>query len=145
MARPRKKVDAKRVETLAANMCTWPEIAADQKCSDDTLQRRFAEEYKRGQELARLSLRAKQFQLAMGRPAQAAVYLREKQTEEGVQHGDLVLDEKGKPILIREEIAEVKPNVAMLIWLGKQYLGQNETFKWANEGDGFEFDKGGAK
>lgn len=138
MARPKKPIDKDRVLALASNMCTWPEIAADQGCSEDTLQRRFAGIYKKGQELAKLSLRAKQFAVAMGRPSKSAVYLRQHQTKEGVQHGDLVLDEKGRPILLHREVEEVKPNVGMLIWLGKQHLGQSDTFKW-EEGDGFDF------
>lgn len=140
MARPKKAINETRVSLLAANMCTMAEIAADQNCSVDTLERRFAEVIKRGHELAKLSLRAKQFQVATGRPGRPAVYLRKFQDEDGKQSGDLVLNPKGEPILILAETPEVKPSIPMLIWLGKQHLGQADTFKW-EEGDGFEFVK----
>ena len=140
MARPEKDIDAKRVEQLASRMCTQEEIAADQDCSTDTLQRRFAASIKAGHEKAKLSLRAKQFELAMGRPAQAAVYLRANQNEDGTQHGELVLDkETGKPILIKKEQDEKPPVVSLLIFLGKQYLKQADRMKFDAEGEGFEF------
>lgn len=138
MARPKANVDAKRVETLASNMCTMEEIAADQKCSVDTLERRFAEVIKRGQELARLSLRARQFGLAMGREARPAEYLREQTRADGSTYGELVKDKDGNPIKVRDALPEIRPHPGMLYWLGKQYLGQADTLK-LQEGDGFEF------
>ena len=142
MGRPRKVVDAARVEHLAALGCTNKEIAADQDVSEDTLERRFAGSIGKGKATLRQSLRARQFQVAVGTPAQPAVYLREKTDEEGRQLGALVRDELGKPIVVRREQDAVKPNVAMLIWLGKQFLGQADRFQVGEgEGDGFTFEK----
>ena len=139
MARPRKQIDKKRLEALASRMCTNEEMAAELDCSADTLERRFAGTIKRGHERAKLSLRAKQFEVAMGRPPQPAVYLREHQDVEGNQYGDLVLRD-GKPVLLLDAQEAVKPNVTMLIFLGKQYLEQSDKVSF-EEGDGFEFVK----
>lgn len=138
MARPKKKVDPLRVAQLAANMATQEEIAADQGCSVDTLSRRFADEIKRGHELAKLCLRARQFQLAMGVPAQPAEYLRTGTDEKGRPIGELVRDKDGNPIKVKSETKGFAPNCTMLIWLGKQHLGQSDKFQ-LGDGDGFEF------
>lgn len=140
MARPRKEIDKQRLEALASRMCTNEEMAAELGCSADTLERRFAGTIKKGHDRARLSLRAKQFEVAMGRPAQQAVYLRQNQDKDGNQFGDLVLRD-GKPILIMQEQEAVKPNVTMLIFLGKQYLEQSDKLAFEGAGEGFEFVK----
>lgn len=129
--RPPKKLDEQRILSLASNMCTMEEIGADQGCSVDTLERNFAEVIERGRELAKLSLRAKQFQLAMGRPGIPAEYLRD-------EAGKLIFDEKKRPILVRREVEEIRPHAGMLYWLGKNYLNQSDRVTW-EQGDGFEF------
>lgn len=131
MPRPRVEIDAKRVLALASNHCTPEEIAADQNCSAMTIRRRFEHLLARGAELAKLSIRAKQFQLAMGRPAEPAEYLRDGS-------GNLVLNKKGDPIKTKAEVKAIPPNPMMLKWLGQQYLRQSERFEMT-EGDGFEF------
>jgi AraC-like DNA-binding protein len=82
--RPRKVVNVRQVEKLAAIMCSHAEIATVVGCSEDTLTRRFADAIKKGREQAGQSLKKAQFKLALG----------------------------GNP--------------TMLIWLGKQYLGQRD-------------------
>ena len=84
MARPKKEIDEKTVQKLAEIMCTMTEIAAVVGCSVDTLERRFAETIKLGQEKGKTSLRRWQY------------------------------------------LAAEKGNTAMLIWLGKQHLGQKD-------------------
>lgn len=84
MGRPQKKIDSSVVQKLAMIMCTMNEIASVVGCSVDTLERRFADIIKEGQNKGKTSLRRWQYQAA----------------------------EKG--------------NTAMLIWLGKQHLGQSE-------------------
>jgi hypothetical protein len=84
VARPRKKIDPRKVKQLAGAGLTVAEIAAFLDCSKDTLERRFAASLKEGRERLNASLKRKQFIVAMG----------------------------GNP--------------TMLIWLGKQYLGQEE-------------------
>ena len=93
MARPKKQIDPKLVESLAAVGCTNIEIATLAGCSDDTLTRRFADILERGSASLKMSLRRKQVTIA--------------------QAG----------------------NVAMLIWLGKNLLGQ--TDRQAIEHGGF--------
>jgi hypothetical protein len=65
MARPLKEISAREVELLAGCGATVEEIAAKLDCSPDTLSRRFAEEIERGRQSGRMSLRGKQFELAM--------------------------------------------------------------------------------
>ena len=82
--RPPKQIDESLVTKLAKINCTMAEIAAVVGCSVDTLERRFAEVIKKGQEEGKSSLRRLQWLQA----------------------------EKG--------------NANMLIWLGKQWLGQRD-------------------
>lgn len=84
MARPKKKIDEKLVKDLASIMCTMIEIASICGCSVDTLERRFADVIKEGQNIGKTSLRRWQY------------------------------------------LAAQKGNVTMLIWLGKQFLGQKD-------------------
>lgn len=85
MAPPLKKIDPDLVVKLAAIFCTDVEIAAVCGCAETTLKRRFRKELDRGRSQSKMSLKRKQYDLA-------------------INHG----------------------NVAMLIWLGKQYLGQRD-------------------
>jgi hypothetical protein len=85
MARPKKEIDEKQVIELAKINCTMGEMAAVLGCSVDTLERRFAEVIKEGREQGKMSLKRKQYEVAMS------------------------------------------GNVSMLIWLGKNTLGQRDT------------------
>ena len=85
MARPKLLINEDQVHKLAAINCTMEEIAAVLDCSVDTLERRFAEIIKKGRDSGKMSLRRKQFEVALG------------------------------------------GNVGMLIWLGKQLLGQKDV------------------
>lgn len=120
MARPRKQVDEKLLHRLASIHCTMEEIAYMSEVSVDTLERRFADVIKKGHSEGKMSVRRKQMILALGTDAQPAEYLRNN-------GGDFVLNKEGQPILIKSEQKAVAPSVAMLIWLGKQWLGQRET------------------
>lgn len=91
MARPKKEIDPKLVQELAALGCKTTEIAGVMGCSTDTIERRFAAELTKGRENLRISLRRWQLDAAK------------------------------------------KGNVAMLIWLGKQMLGQTEKIEQTSE------------
>lgn len=84
-------IDEKLVEKLATIMCTMKEIGAVIGCSVDTLERRFAEIIEKGRENGKMSLKRKQYEIAMG------------------------------------------GNVTMLIWLGKQHLGQTNKEEFKHE------------
>ncbi len=132
MARPKKKINKESVEALAAHLMTLEEFAAWTDSSVSTLQRRFDQVIKRGHGKARASLRRRQFEVAMGRPGQPAEFLKD-------ENGKLVLKD-GAPIKIRDEVKPVPANVTMLIWLGKQELGQSDKFVVdEGEGGGFTF------
>lgn len=82
MGRPLKEINEDQVMKLALIQCTMIEIASFFECSVDTLERRFADVIKIGRENGKISLKRKQYEVAMN------------------------------------------GNVPMLIWLGKQTLGQ---------------------
>lgn len=84
MARPKLKIDPEQVRKLAAIQCSLEEMASILGCSHDTLERRFASVIKDGRNNGKMSLKRKQYEVAM------------------------------------------TGNVGMLIWLGKQYLGQSD-------------------
>ena len=143
MARPRIELTTEQLEQLAnlsALMATEEEMAAEMKLHADTLRDRFSTVIKDGQNKGRLSLRRAQFAAALGRQARPAIYLRASQGDDGRQYGDLVLDEKGKPILLQPYIEPVKANATMQIWLGKNWLNQSDRILFGG-GDGFEFGK----
>jgi len=99
MARPKKPIDEEQVRQLAAIDCSYAEMAAVLRCDEKTLSTRFSQVIKAGRENGKMSLKRKQFEIAMG------------------------------------------GNVTMLIWLGKQRLGQAERFLTSDgsNNDGFTF------
>ena len=84
MARPPLDIDEEQVAKLAAINCSYEEMAAVLGCNPSTLTRRFAQAIEKGRSHGRMSLKRKQYEVAMG------------------------------------------GNVTMLIWLGKQLLGQTD-------------------
>jgi hypothetical protein len=84
MARPPLDINTEQVKKLAAIGCTNEEIAHIVGCSHDTLARRFKDVLTAGRSVGKMSLRRKQWDVALA------------------------------------------GNVTMLIWLGKQVLGQSD-------------------
>lgn len=84
MGRPKLVIDEKQVYQLAAINCSLEEMGLILKCDPKTLTSRFSSVIKEGRANGCMSLKRKQFDLAM------------------------------------------KGNVTMLIWLGKQTLGQRD-------------------
>ena len=89
--RPKKDIDAEQVRKLAMMQCPTTEIAAFFDCDEGTIRKRFSEIVAKGREAGKISLRRKQFDVAMS------------------------------------------GNVSMLIWLGKQYLGQTDKQENIND------------
>jgi AraC-like DNA-binding protein len=83
VGRPKLNIDPEQVTRLARLHCTMDEMASFFGCHRDTLHNNFSAEIDKGRAEGNISLRRKQWQMAV---------------------------EKG--------------NVVMLIWLGKQMLGQ---------------------
>lgn len=90
MGRPQIKIDPAIVKALAQHYCTLEEIGAVVGCSEDTLERRFADVIAKGRAERRAKLR--QLQL--------------KAADAG--------------------------NITMMIWLGKQMLGQTDKLETDN-------------
>lgn len=82
MARPKKKIDEELVRKLASIMCTMPEIAAVCECSEDTLHRRFAGTIKEARERGCVSLRRKQYEMAMTGNMTALIWLGKQYLEQ---------------------------------------------------------------
>jgi hypothetical protein len=92
VGRPKLDIDPEQVKRLARLHCTMQEMADFFGCHRDTLRDNFSAEIDKGRSEGNISLRRKQWQMAV---------------------------EKG--------------NVVMLIWLGKQMLGQrNEILESDN-------------
>lgn len=102
MGRPRKNIDPREVENLAAIDCSYAEMAAVLGCNASTLTRRFAQAIQNGRARGCASLKRTQFSVAVGRPA--------------------TYDAKGNLLSPARE-----PNPTMLIWLGKIRLRQVES------------------
>jgi len=84
MARPKLDIDSVQVKKLAIMQCTNVEIAAFFDCDEATIRKRFSDILTKGREVGKITLRRKQWQVALS------------------------------------------GNVALLIFLGKQYLGQSD-------------------
>lgn len=61
-------VDEVMLTELAKSLCTLPEIASKVGCSEGTLKNRYMDVIRAGWTSAKTSLRAKQFEVAMGNP-----------------------------------------------------------------------------
>jgi hypothetical protein len=118
--RPKLIIDYKVVEKLALLQCTQVEIAEFLEVSTRTLQRNreFCRIYKKGLHDGHSSLRRLQWKTAEGE------YLIKKTT---------FIRKDGE---MKEEEIFAQPNAAMLIWLGKQYLGQRDITEISGEGGG---------
>lgn len=65
MARPRKEIDEDQVTKLAAINCSYAEMAAVLDCDESTLTRRFAQAIAKGRASGRMSIKRKQYEMAM--------------------------------------------------------------------------------
>ncbi len=82
MARPKAKIDEQQVRELAAIDCTSAEMAAVLRCNEGTLVRRFAGVIKEGRLAGKMSLRRKQFQVAMAGNVQMLIWLGKQRLEQ---------------------------------------------------------------
>lgn len=96
--RPRVPIKREEFESLCGLQCTLEEIAGFFRCSEDTIQRWVADNYKDED----------------GNPLTFAVVFRQKR---GI----------GKISLRRSQFRLAQKNATMAIFLGKQYLGQSDA------------------
>lgn len=66
MARPKKQINEEQLLKLAAINCSHAEMASVLDCSADTLERRYAAIIKKGRDQGKMSLKRKQYEIAMG-------------------------------------------------------------------------------
>lgn len=91
MARPRLVIDEDQVKKLAAIQCSNEEMASVLNCSKDTLERRYAAIIKDGRASGRMSLKRKQYEVAMSGNVGMLIWLGKQyldQSEKMVQHID---------------------------------------------------------
>lgn len=113
---PRKEIDWKKLDTLCGILCNEQEIAAILDMSIQALNEKIKEEkgktffeyYQEKSSDGKMSIRRKQFSVAMG-------------LAEVIEDGEV--KRKG-----------VKPDTTMLIFLGKQYLGQKDQVSVEHSG-----------
>lgn len=98
--RPKKQIDARQVEAMAASNLSGDEIAVILGVSRNTILRRFGAALLKGRERCRASLKRRMYQLAMGEYQE---------------------DDKGK--LVR---AIVPANTSIMIFLSKQMCGYSD-------------------
>jgi IS30 family transposase len=96
MARPKANVDEEEVEKLAAMFCSLEEIASFFNVNTSTIQRRFAQAIGRGRNKGKISLKRKQYLVAMDGNVQMLIWL-------GKQH----LDQKDKKEVSAEDGSNV--------------------------------------
>jgi gamma-glutamylcysteine synthetase len=115
MARPLKEIDEEQVRKLAAIQCSYAEMAGVLGCDEKTLSNRFSQVIKEGREQGRMSLKRKQYEIAMSGNVTMLIWL-----------GKIVLDQiEKKEVQIKtdhdEELkAKVKAvPIASLIKLAK--------------------------
>lgn len=113
MAPRRKAIDGTMVRKLAALDCSIAEIAATLECSRDLLERRFRKELTEGREQGKSTLRRKQWEVAMGTPADPG--------QPATNDAPAIPPRPAIP-----------PSVTMLIFLGKQRLGQADKTETIN-------------
>lgn len=75
MARPRKEIDARKVEQLATVGCPPDWIAAELDCSENTIKRRFGPLVKKGEMKGKTRIRSKLYQMSMQGNLGAAIFL----------------------------------------------------------------------
>lgn len=82
MARPKKIIDPKQVEELAAIQCSLAEMSAVLRCDKKTLYNRFAAEMAAGRERGKSSLKRKQYEVAMSGNATMLIWLGKQHLEQ---------------------------------------------------------------
>jgi DNA-binding CsgD family transcriptional regulator len=119
MARPQKEASLteEQIENLAAFGCTDEEIAVLAGVNESTVKRSFAPLLKKGRAGLRSNLRTAQVKKALG------VFVPE-------------YDKQGN----RVDLYLSPPDNTMLIWLGKQYLGQSDKTETKDTSDPIDWD-----
>jgi len=100
MGRPPLDIDGDKVEALARIHCTYMEIAAVLKCSDDTLKRRFADRIEKGREVGKSSLRRAQFTKALAGNPTMLIWLGKQHLEQQDRHEVAHAGADGGPLTV---------------------------------------------
>jgi DNA-binding CsgD family transcriptional regulator len=118
MARPQKTatLTEAQIEQMAAVGCTDTEIAILADISETDLKRSFGPLLKKGRSNLRDRIRTAQVRKALG-------HFYEKEDKDGVM-----------------QIYTTPPDNTMLIWLGKQYLGQSDKTETKDTSDPIDWD-----
>ena len=107
MARPKKDIDEEQVKKLAAIQCSYSEMAAVLGCDESTLTRRFAHVIKEGREHGTMSLKRKQYEIAMGGNVTMLIWLG-KIVLKQVEKKEFSADEAGFRVIIDNYVSSQK-------------------------------------
>lgn len=145
VGRPKKIIDLKQVEALAMIQCTDEEIAAVLDVDIRTITRKkeqkrssFVQAYKRGKQKGKTSLRRLQWKAAQGLTYYA--YFCDK--KQSYSHENICGIQRDKKNSVcgscsgarHTTLTEFKGGATgMLIWLGKQWLGQKDKTEIAGD------------
>jgi hypothetical protein len=96
MARPKAKVDESEVEKLAAFFCTTEEIASFFSVDKRTIERRFAAALANGRNKGKISLKRKQYMVAMDGNVQMLIWLGKQHLDQKDKREDTINPGEGK-------------------------------------------------
>ena len=107
MARPKLEINSEQVRKLALIQCTMNEMASVLGCSVDTLERRFADIIKEGREQGTMSLKRKQYEIAMGGNVTMLIWLG-KIVLKQVEKREITADEQGFRVVLDNYLGQQK-------------------------------------
>ncbi len=139
--RPKIEFDLKQVEGLGAIQATYDDMAAVLGCSRETIINRmeddegFSTAYKKGAACGKVSLRRLQWNSARGEYNPGALLTDLKGL---IKHAekDKILVSELQTVITRWEKTHKSGNTTMQIWLGKQWLGQQDKTALEHSGSG---------
>lgn len=107
MGRKLKPIDENQVKSLAGINCSYAEMAAVLGCDEKTLSNRFSRAIKEGREVGKMSLKRKQYEVAMGGNVTMLIWLG-KITVGQVEQVRQVIDQRNLNINSEVESSAVK-------------------------------------
>lgn len=107
MARPKAKIDETEVEKLAAMFCTTEEIASFFNVDKRTIERRFAAVLANGRNKGKISLKRKQYLVAMDGNVQMLIWLGKQHLDQKDKREDTITT--NQPIMMSYDPNNIKP------------------------------------
>lgn len=108
MGRPKKEIDVELLKKAAAIHCTWHEICSLVGASRRTLEDRFSHIIEEARSNGKMSLRRKQFQMALDGNVPLLIWLGKTVLgqSEKVEH-NLITSQEPQKVLSKDEVVEI--------------------------------------